>query len=291
MVCVDIIAAVRDEEETIPEFLARLDALQLPAGVVRRVTFVEDSSTDGTRLLLRNLAKARADVTYYTLEKGFGQGMALVFGLSRSKGDAMVLMDVDGSHPLDVIPEMVSAFLGGARVVQCVRRSLVNRRAYRHWGAAGFFNGARLLTGIDLNEQRIYYRLVSADIARELLAAPQYWNYLRFPLPRQPEGVLRMIPVDTEERRLGESKYNFRRLVVLAVDAVLSLLSESRAFVLAALVLVADYLLARAGHWTLAIVLSLGLAFAAARYRALRRPELLDEMRVLESGNAPPPSR
>ena len=287
MTRVDVIVAVRNEEQSIPVFLDRIAALQLPEGVDLRVIFVEDSSTDGTRPLLRRLANEAPAVSYYTLAQGFGQGPAVVFGLSRSTADAMVMMDVDGSHPVAVIPEMVREYLDGARVVQCVRRTLANRKVYRRIGAAAFFFGARVLTGIDTDEQRIYYRLVSAGVTRWLLQQPRYWHYLRFPLPRQPEGALRKIYLDTEERVFDESKYGFQRLVNLAIDGVLSQMPQSRLAMLLVGMGVMAALLVRCAMWPLSLLVAGAMAWLIRRYAGLSRPDLLQRMQVLECGNVP----
>jgi glycosyltransferase involved in cell wall biosynthesis len=283
---IDVVVAVRNEEQNIPVFLEKLSALALPKDVALEVLFVEDSSTDGTRPLLRRLARENPAVGYYTLTRGFGQGLAVAFGLSRCTADAMIMMDVDGSHPVEVIPEMIRAYLGGARVVQCVRRTLANRAGYRRIGAMAFQLVARSLTGVDTREQNIYYRLVTADVARSLLQ-PRYWNYLRFPLPRRPEGVLRKIDVDTQERFLGESKYDFRRLVNLAIDAVASLMTGARLTVILVVSALVAGLLLRGGWWVLASIVAVGMVWLLRRWMLLHRPDTLQRMEVLEEGNVP----
>jgi glycosyltransferase involved in cell wall biosynthesis len=284
MTVIEVIVAVRNEEQSIPVFLDTLAALALPQGVDLRVVFVEDSSTDGTRPLLQRLARENPKVSYYSLVKGFGQGLAVTFGLSRSTADAMVMMDVDGSHPVSVIPEMIRAFLGGAQVVQCVRRTLSNRKAYRRMGAAGFQIMARLLTGTDTTEQNIFYRLVSANVARQLVHEPRYWRWLRFPLPRRPEGALRKIEIDTEERRLGESKYGFLRLVTLGIDGMLSLIAPPRLIGISALAGLIGILLIRAGWWPPAAAIVLVIVALVSRYVRLQNADVLGQMRVLDCG-------
>jgi len=284
MTRVDVIVAVRNEEQSIPVFLDRIAALQLPEGVDLRVIFVEDSSTDGTRPLLRRLANEAPAVSYYTLAQGFGQGPAVVFGLSRSTADAMITMDVDGSHPAAVIPEMIREYLGGAQVVQCVRRTLSNRRVHRRLGAAAFQLVARLLTGVDTTEQNIFYRLISGSVARELLQHPRYWRWLRFPLPRQP-GALFKVSIDTEERVYGESKYSVRRLVNLAIDGTLSLMPTARLVTLLGIAGVAAILLYHNGLWVPALAAVGGVTWVLRRYAALYRPDVLQQMQIAECGN------
>lgn len=282
---VDVIVAVRNEEQNIPVFLEKLSGMTLPEGVTVKVVFVEDSSTDGTRPLLRSLAREHPLVGYYSLARGFGQGPAVIFGLSRSRADAMIMMDADGSHPLDVVPEMIRQYVGGARVVQCVRKTLVNRKAYRDIGAATFQFFARMLTGVDTTEQNIFFRLVSADVARELLRQPRYWRWLRFPLPRRPEGVLGKVYVDSQERVLGESKYDFRRLVNLAIDGILSLIPTTRFAALLVVAALAAALFVWSGMWPLAAVPIAGALWLFRRYTGLRHDDVLRQMEVVESGN------
>lgn len=285
MTHVDVIVAVRNEEQNIPFFLDQIAALALPEGVDLRVMFVEDSSTDGTRGLLRRLTRENPKVGYYTLTRGFGQCPALAFGVSRSRADAVIMMDVDGSHPVRVIPQMIAGFLGGAKVVQCVRRSLANRRFYRRVGALLFFATARLLTGTDIYEQRIYYRLLSAEVARQMIQEPRYWHYVRFPLPRRPEGTLRKIDVDAEERVIGESKYDFWRLAKLGVDGMLSLIPPPRLALVMSLAVFSGVALIAVGLWPLAVVVGVPASLIVSRYVQLQRRDLVSGMQVMECGN------
>jgi glycosyltransferase involved in cell wall biosynthesis len=287
MTNIDVLVAVRDEEDSIPVFLERIAALPLPADVALKVVFIEDSSTDGTRPLLRRLAATDPSVGYYSLARGFGQGIALTFGMSRSRADAMIMMDVDGSHPPEAIPELVDGFLDGAQAVQCVRRTLANRRLHRRLGASSFQALARLVVGVDFREQNIFFRLISADVARRILEQPRYWRYLRFPLPRQPEGALRFVPVDTLERAHGDSKYGFLRLVNLALDGMLSVLSTKRFMVLGLLAMLFGALLVVLGFAPIAVLLALLALWPLRRFLVLRRRDTLERIEVAECANVP----
>lgn len=285
MTSIDVLVAVRDEEESIPIFLERIAALSLPVDVELKVVFIEDSSEDGTRRLLRRLAATDPSVGYWSLARGFGQGIAVTFGMSRSRADAMIMMDVDGSHPPEAIPELVDGFLEGAQVVQCVRRTLANRRLYRRLGASTFQALAPRIVGVDFREQNVFFRLVSADMARRILEQPRYWRYLRFPLPTEPAGVVRFIPVHTPERVHGESKYGFLRLVNLAVDGTLSVLSTARLVIIGLLVTLLGVVLVAIGCAPLAVLLALAALWPLQRFLALRRKDTLKRIEVTECAN------
>jgi hypothetical protein len=181
---------------------------------------------------------------------------------------------------------MIARHLEGASVVQCVRRTLRNRRLYRRIATALFQRFASWLANFDLAEQSIYYRLVSREVAREIVAEPRYWRFLRLPLPTTPGAVAR-IEIDTIERTHDESKYGLLRLMGLAVDAVLSLMPVGRfraGIALGAITAAAAIWL---GGWPLGIVIGMALVWTLRRHRALRSDDLLTRMRVAESANAP----
>jgi polyisoprenyl-phosphate glycosyltransferase len=53
------------------------------------------------------------NVNYISLDNKFGQYAALTYGLSLSKADAVITMDVDGGHPIETAIEMIKSFLDG----------------------------------------------------------------------------------------------------------------------------------------------------------------------------------
>ena len=283
---VDIVVAVRDEEQSIPLFVDRVDALALPTKIDLQLLFVEDSSTDGTRDLLRDLAGSRSDVGYAFLRRGYGQGIAICHGMRLSSADAVVMMDVDGSHPPEAIVDLVSAFQNGADVAQCVRRTLPQRKLYRRFGASAFHAISRLAFGLDFSEQNVLFRLVSTDVAKMILSEPRYWRYLRFPFSSV-SGRVERIHIDTVERSVGKSKYDLPRLVMLALDGILCSLSRRRLLLLATTLLAASVALLSAGWWPVAVFLAGVLLWLVRRFREARRADALSLLETTESCNLP----
>jgi len=285
---VDILVAVRDEEESLPFFVDRVRGLELPRGVELRMVFVEDSSRDDTVGVLRRLSHSDPRIAYYCLEEGFGQGAAIVFGLSHSSADAAIMMDGDLSHPPEAIPHMVKGYLDGAEVVQCVRRSLPDRTPIRRWGQVLFQRAVALLTGVDGRRQSTYFRLVSQPIAAQLLRSPRYWRFLRFPLPPTEGGALRILEVDCVERSHGASKYDFGRLLGLAVDGLLSQMSRWRI----SGYLLAQVMVAALAWWMLSGLVGLVILASALwlgwRWSAMDRWDPLEQMVVTEHSDERP---
>ena len=79
--------------------------------------FVNDGSRDNTLEVLRTLRAANPRVNVLNLTRNYGKETAMLAGMDFSTGDAMVIMDADLQHPVDVIPAMTSPrwYTGGRR--------------------------------------------------------------------------------------------------------------------------------------------------------------------------------
>lgn len=236
---IDIVVAVRDEEDNLVSFVSSIAAVELPPDVACRLIFVEDSSTDGTVPLLHRLATESEKVDFISLTRGYGQCAALMAGMMLSDANAVVMMDGDGSHPPAAIAEMIRLFLNGAPVVQAVRKGLEERSLYRRLGARLFQLGAGWICGVDLASQNTFFRLLAADAARDMISLPSAWRTARL---RLPEGT-QLFPVTAVDRQAGVSKYNFRRLALFAFDTLVSLMSRRRIMVIGGIALIPALLL------------------------------------------------
>lgn len=281
MLRVDIVVPVRNEERTIARFVAEVRALSL-RDVDWNVLFVEDGSRDETLRVLRELAREDSRLRYYSLSRGYGEGPAVIFGLSRSDADAVIMMGVDGSHPPARIPELIRAFQDGAQVVQCVRRSFAGRPWWRDAGTRLFGVLTRALTGEHFEHQNVYFRLVSRSIADRLLAQPRYWRFLRFPLPDPASGALRTIEVPMTERSEGASEYTPLRLLGVALDGLLSLASAPRLALLAGTAFAVAVALWAAGAAFASAALAAVAAAAVYRWVRLGRTDYLARFTLRE---------
>ena len=96
-----------NEAEAIETFHAALLAAIEPLGDGLEICYVDDGSTDGTRLLLAGLASLDTRVRDTAFSRNFGKEAAMLAGLRMSRGDAVVLMDADLQHPPELIPRML----------------------------------------------------------------------------------------------------------------------------------------------------------------------------------------
>ncbi|HET9840231.1 MAG TPA: glycosyltransferase family 2 protein [Candidatus Angelobacter sp.] len=122
-----VVVPIYNEEENIHAFhhavVAVMDTVQEPWEIV----YVNDGSRDSSLALLLEIQKANPRVTVVELSRNFGHQPALTAGLQGAKGDAIMLMDGDFQDPPEVLPQLIEAWKGGAKVVIAERTSRAER--------------------------------------------------------------------------------------------------------------------------------------------------------------------
>src|SRR5437868_9025569 len=79
------------------------------------IIFVDDGSSDGTLTAIRGEARDPA-IRYLSFTRNFGHQAALRAGLRHAKGRAVIVMDADFEHPPELIPKLIAAWRGGAKI-------------------------------------------------------------------------------------------------------------------------------------------------------------------------------
>jgi len=97
-----VIIPAKNEAETLPPLLEALRAVLGRQPWESEILVVDDHSTDETAAA----AKAHGAGVVSNLRRG-GKGNALISGFEKARGDYLVMMDADGSHLPEFIPDFV----------------------------------------------------------------------------------------------------------------------------------------------------------------------------------------
>lgn len=279
---VDVIVAVRNEEENIPLFINAVKGLNLPDSIEIGIIFIEDSSTDRTLELLRKYSEHDVKVSYYSLKKGYGQTAALAFGLERSKADAMITMDVDGGHPVQVIPVMINYFLEGADIVQGVRRKNEKRDFYRNVGTSIFNIIFFLLAGVNTHKQNVFFRLMSKEVSKKFLSNTRALYFFRTNFSKKECIHEKYVSFEPDCRIFGKSEYNFIRLAKFALKAPFSAMSAKRFFFIIFFTLLLILLCLLKGNTLFPVVLLLLIMLMLSTFYKISSINILDHLEVKE---------
>jgi len=284
MTKIDIVVPVRNEALNLQPFVDQVEGLTFANGVDHRILFVEDSSTDNTVQVLRDLVAVNSNVAFVSIDNPYGQGHATYFGVGLADGDGIITMDVDGSHPITAIPDLIDNFLDGAGIVQCVRNKVDGRNVVRNMGTTGFEIATRLITGYDITWQNVHYRLMEKTLSRRVFNNARYWRTGRFRLPKEDNINLVTVPVDCRGRTLGESKFNVTRLASIAFDTILSLITPAR-LILLVVAAVISFLIALQVSSVLAAIIAVVGLFFLGRYFYILSGHSKSYITVIESKN------
>jgi polyisoprenyl-phosphate glycosyltransferase len=176
---VSVILSFRNEEEVIPELIARLQAALGPLPLDYELIFVNDDSTDGSRALLEARAKEDAHVKLINMSRRFGVAECVLAGMKHARGDAVIMMDTDLQDPPELLPEMIAKWQEGADVVYTVRTARAGEPAYKLWLTKWAYRTINAVANTNLPEEAGDFKLLSRRVAAELLKLDEKDPYLR----------------------------------------------------------------------------------------------------------------
>ncbi|MEI8024990.1 MAG: glycosyltransferase family 2 protein [Pseudomonadota bacterium] len=211
--------------KTFERLVSALEKVALSEGLKYQLVFVNDGSKDSTLAQLHALAKSgtfqNGVVDIISLSRNFGHQLALTAGLRFAIGDGIISIDADLQDPPEVIHEMVRLWLGGADVVYAVRKERPGETAFKLWTASLFYKALSRFTETDIPKNTGDFRLMSRRVLDIFNAMPERHRFIRGLIPWI---GFKQIPYeyDRDERAAGETKYPFKRMLKLAIDAFTS---------------------------------------------------------------------
>ena len=222
----DIVVPCYNEEEVLPETARRLtDLLErlIRDGRITadsRILFVDDGSRDRTWSLIEGLAASDPKLGGVKLSRNRGHQNALLAGLFTAQAEIVVSVDADLQDDIEVIRDMLDAYRAGADVVYGVREDRSSDRLFKRATAKAFYRLMDLL-GVESVYNHADFRLMSR---RAVEAAKEFHEvnlFLRGIVPLI--GFASAIVYYTRsERYAGVSKYPFKRMLGLALNAITS---------------------------------------------------------------------
>jgi len=205
-----IIVPVYNEAGTVRELLARVRAVELPAGLTREIVIVDDCSTDGTREALRAEAAA-PDTAVIRHPRNRGKGAAVRTGLAAATGDILLIQDADLEYDPRDYPALLRPILEGRAQVVYGSRFLGEHKAMYFWHSVGN-KSLTLLTNIlfdtTLTDMETCYKVFTAAVARPLRLRAERWAIDPELTAKILKGRHRIyeVPIAYNGREFGEGK-------------------------------------------------------------------------------------
>jgi dolichol-phosphate mannosyltransferase len=220
-ITISVVAPVKDEEEALPVFVARLCTVLDTVEGDGEVILVDDGSTDRSYELMSALARLDNRIKVIRLSRCFGHQLAITAGLDMAEGDATVVMDSDLQDPPEVIPALIEQWRNGFDIVHARRVSREGEPRLRAARASLFYRLLRRAADVDIPVDVGDFRLIDRQALLAFRSMPERNRYIRgmFAWVGFRQTTVEFV---RSPRLSGASKYTLPKLMALAADGLFS---------------------------------------------------------------------
>jgi polyisoprenyl-phosphate glycosyltransferase len=214
-----IIAPIFNEQETLPELYRRISAILDSTGEQWELLLVNDGSTDRSEAIIRELAERDQRIRPVLFARNFGHQIAVTAGLDFSRGQAVVIIDADLQDPPELILEMIEKWREGYEVVYAVRGEREGESWFKTFTASFFYRLIYRITDVKIPLDTGDFRLIDRKVVNVLNHMRERHRFLRG-MSAWVGFKQTGITYRRAARFAGETKYPFRKMFRLAINAI-----------------------------------------------------------------------
>lgn len=214
-----IIVPCYNEEEIIEKSCNTLIDTMNTTKEEYEIIFINDGSRDNTLEILKEQAKKYNQVKIINFARNFGQQKALAAGLFYCKGEAAILIDADLQDPPYVMLEMIKKWKEGYDMVYGQRESREGETFLKKLTSKIFYRFINLLSEIKLPVDTSDFRLIDRKLIDKFNEMTEQKKYIRAYFSWLGFSSI-AVKFHREARAGGETKYNFKSLLKLALDGI-----------------------------------------------------------------------
>jgi dolichol-phosphate mannosyltransferase len=216
-----LVIPMYNEEAVVPFLRAALGKFLSELSGETEIVLINDGSTDSTLEQIVEWAQHDTRVKVVNFSRNFGHQIALTAGLDYATGDAIVTLDADLQHPLDVIPRMIDRYCQGYDVIFGQRHVRPGESCFKRFASWLFYRLMRAFIHKDLPVDAGDFRLLSRPCLSGLQQMRESHRFLR--------GMIAwvgfpQIGIEYEQlpRVAGSPKYTIYKMVNFAWTAATS---------------------------------------------------------------------
>lgn len=182
--------------------------------------FVNDGSRDNTLQQMIRLHQRDPHYSYIDLSRNYGKEVAMMAGFDYAHGDAMIIMDSDMQHPVEVIPEMLKYWEEGYDDVYAQRKTS-KETWFKKKSSQWYYKVLQSMTRVPIQKNTGDFRLLDRSCIEALKQLRE--------TERNTKGMYSWIGFhkkgiwyEQKERQEGETKWSFMSLLNLAANGIMS---------------------------------------------------------------------
>lgn len=247
-----VIIPVHNEESNLLWHHKKVTKHLQSLGISYEIIYINDGSTDSSLSILKEIHAEDPTSRYLSFSRNFGKEPATSAGLHAARGEAAIMIDADGQHPIEQVEEFLTQWRAGNKVVVGIRTANTNEGAVKRYGSKLFNKAINTLTENNTPQGSTDFRLLDRQVIDEFCKLEEHNRITRGLidwLGFQRSYVYFIAP----ERHAGQASYSVRKLVQLAVHALVSQTTKPLqftgylgAFVMAMSIIVGIFLLVEA---------------------------------------------
>ena len=224
MSLLSVIVPCYNEEESVALFyreLTKNDPFFKEKEIELELLYIDDGSKDGTVREVKKLIEQDPRVHIISFSRNFGKEAAMFAGLEKSRGDYVVMMDVDLQDPPSLLPEMFEYIWQGYDSVATRRVTRKGEPPIRSFFARRFYHLMKKISQTEMMDGARDYRLMTRQMVDAILSMREYNRFTK--------GIFGWVGFRTKwleyenvERAKGETKWNFWKLFKYAISGIIN---------------------------------------------------------------------
>ena len=211
---ITILVPAYNEEESLPFLYERVSKIMNEVKDYEfELLFVNDGSKDNTLNEIKKLREQDKRVCYVDFSRNFGKEIGMIAGLDYATGDCVIIMDADLQDPPELIPEMIKLWEQGYDDVYAKRRSRAGETWLKKFTSKMYYRVLQSLTKVEIQLDR---RCVNAlkKMRETGRCSKSMFSWIGY--------NKKEIMYDRDPRIAGKTKWNYKKLVDLAIDGITS---------------------------------------------------------------------
>jgi len=221
---INIVIPIYNEEATLPFLKNRLiNIIKKDMKYDYEIVFIDDGSSDNSSKILEQINKQDSRFTYITLSRNFGKEIALCAGLDYSiNANATIIMDADLQDPPELIPKLIDEWEKGYDDVFAKRLSRDGETILKKITSKMYYQILQKFTNIPIQKDTGDFRLLDQKCVQAICSlrensrcSKSLFSYIGY----NKKEVL----FNRDKRIAGQTKWNYKKLVNLAIDGITSL--------------------------------------------------------------------
>lgn len=219
---ITILVPAYNEEESLNALYERISKIMNEMSNYEfELLFVNDGSRDNTLKIIKELRQKDERICYVDFSRNFGKEIAMIAGLDYATGDCVIIMDADLQDPPELVPKMVELWEQGYDDVYAKRKSRAGETWLKKFTSKMYYKVLQSLTKVEIQKDTGDFRLLDRRCVNALKkmresgrCSKSMFSWIGY--------NKKEIMYDRDQRFAGQTKWNYKKLIDLAIDGITS---------------------------------------------------------------------